>query len=962
MLTIEPVEPSPELWAELDTFADRTVFQTKSWLDFLSETQGIEPVVAAVRDDGEVRGYVTGCLSKQFGVKLFGSPMKGWTTPYMGFNLRDDLSMSSALDLLPDLAFEQLGCQYLEFSDPRLLQADVPSLGATGTESNATREIDLTQSEDELFAAMKGSCRRAIRKAEKSGVVVEEVTDPEFAEEYYEQLIETFARQSLVPTYPIERVQSLITHLRPKDMLLLLRARNADGTSIATGIYPGLQGAGAVFFGGASLREYQNLRPNEAIMWYAMRYWKSRDCVVFDMSGDSDFKAKHGGEVTDRAKLMVGRSPLLIPLRNLVKEGFRVKQQLGWPTAEHRVVAIPRPGPLGGSPGSAERCQRFELIEGLGEERPECRFALLGLPPLHCHVECEHCRAGHDRCRRPLPAGERPFDPVGQLLPGGEVGFDRSGVELFGGVDVGDPLELELEVVGVPLAQCRHERRAHSLERRPLVELFGEGGFDRRIVLVPQHDPLLGAEVAVDRRGRHSHLLGDVLDRDEIEAPIDEHRERSSLGQPHGVAPISFSKRWHARHDSQLLVASPCQNRSHSHRVAVMTTATPARAVSPTTRGERHRFVDALRGFALLGILVVNIEFIVQPAEIGWAGSTSSTDQLVRGAVIALGQTKIYPLFALLFGYGLTLQLRRADAASAELWPRYRRRMIGLAVLGVAHGVLFFPGDILVIYAAVGAAAYAVRRRSTGQLVRLASWIYGLTALIWLGLGAAEAIAGPPTPPTVPADVLRILAEGAFGEVVAVHAVYWLATLAILTLVQGPAVFASFLAGIALGRTSLLADPGRHRDVAVRIVRWLPVAVVGAVAGAWLTIAGGRLETLGFAIGYSVAPLLAAGYVAGLALLLPRLRGLSTMLQASGRMSLSIYLLESVVASTLAYGYGGGLFGRVGPLAAVALAVAIWLGLSGFALVWMRGARFGPFEWLLRSFTYRRRQPLLRRS
>ena len=108
--------------------------------------------------------------------------------------------------------------------------------------------------------------------------------------------------------------------------------------------------------------------------------------------------------------------------------------------------------------------------------------------------------------------------------------------------------------------------------------------------------------------------------------------------------------------------------------------------MQPTAAGERHGFVDALRGFALLGILVVNIEFIVQPSELGWKSYEGGFDEVVRWLVVALGQTKVYPLFALLFGYGLALQLRKADAAGSDLWPRYRRRMIGLVVLGVAHG------------------------------------------------------------------------------------------------------------------------------------------------------------------------------------------------------------------------------------------------------------------------------------
>jgi uncharacterized protein len=212
----------------------------------------------------------------------------------------------------------------------------------------------------------------------------------------------------------------------------------------------------------------------------------------------------------------------------------------------------------------------------------------------------------------------------------------------------------------------------------------------------------------------------------------------------------------------------------------------------------------------------------------------------------------------------------------------------------------------------------------------------------------------------VPAEAFSILNEGSFPEVVAVHAFYWIVTLGILLIVQGPAVFAAFLAGVALGRTRLLADPDRHQELAWGVPRWAPLGLVGGGLGATLTIVGGRWESLGFAIGFASAPLLAAGYLAALALALRRFRRVSAVLQASGRMSLSVYLLESVLVTTLAYGYGVGLFATTGPLAGVALAFGIWLALSAFSVAWMRVARFGPFEWLLRSFTYSRWQPLRR--
>lgn len=381
--------------------------------------------------------------------------------------------------------------------------------------------------------------------------------------------------------------------------------------------------------------------------------------------------------------------------------------------------------------------------------------------------------------------------------------------------------------------------------------------------------------------------------------------------------------------------------------------ATENSPAETATKAPRHGFVDALRGFALLGILLVNIEFIVQPAEIGWAEYTSDWDRVWRWLVVALGQTKVYPLFAMLFGYGLSIQVRNARRRGTDLAPRYRRRMIGIGVLGVLHGILFFPGDILLIYAVIGALAFRLRHAEADRLLRIAGTVYAVAGAIWLAVGGLDLIAATARP-TADADAVDVLANGSFVEVVVLHFFYWVVTQGILVLVQGAAVFASFLVGMVAGRTDMLQHPLRnHRPLVGRALRLAPVGLLGGAVGATMTVTGGRWDTLGFAVGFAAAPFLAAAYLAGLAIVVERAPAVvSDLLEAAGRMSLSIYLLESIVVSTLAYGYGFGLFGSTGPAAGLAIALGVWVALAAFAWVWIRRLRFGPFEWALRSFTY----------
>jgi CelD/BcsL family acetyltransferase involved in cellulose biosynthesis len=301
-------------WPAADRFPDRVIFQTREWLTFLQRTQRGDPVVAAVRLHDEIVGYFTGLVVRRAGLRILGSPFAGWSTDWMGFNLVDGVNRAAAAQALPRFAFGELGCMHLEIRDRRLGEEEVRGLGYS-TRDLRTFELDLSRSDDELLAGMTSACRRAIRKAERVGVGIEEVTDEQFADEYYSQLVEVFARQSLSPTYDPMRVHELIRCLLPTGRLLLLRAVRPDGKSIATAIFPAMNGT-AYFWGGASRRSDQILRPNEAIFWYAMRYWRDRGMTTFDMGGGGDYKRKYGVREVHVPTLGRGRVPGLMVLRD----------------------------------------------------------------------------------------------------------------------------------------------------------------------------------------------------------------------------------------------------------------------------------------------------------------------------------------------------------------------------------------------------------------------------------------------------------------------------------------------------------------------------------------------------------------------------------------------------------------------------------------------------------------------
>lgn len=211
----------------------------------------------------------------------------------MGFHLTAEVDKRQAIQTLIDYAFGELGCVHFEMMDRTVTLKDLEGLGVEYRLLHGF-EIDLKRSEDELFSGMTSACRRCIRKAEKESVIIEEAHDPEFADDYYAQLEDVFAKQRLVPTYDIERIRSLITHMHSTGHLLLLRARDPRGRCIATGIFPYLNGV-MYFWGGASWRQHQILRPNEALQWEAMKIGKRNGVHTYDMGGDGEYKRKYGG-------------------------------------------------------------------------------------------------------------------------------------------------------------------------------------------------------------------------------------------------------------------------------------------------------------------------------------------------------------------------------------------------------------------------------------------------------------------------------------------------------------------------------------------------------------------------------------------------------------------------------------------------------------------------------------------
>ncbi|MFB8032573.1 DUF418 domain-containing protein [Streptomyces sp. NPDC056004] len=369
--------------------------------------------------------------------------------------------------------------------------------------------------------------------------------------------------------------------------------------------------------------------------------------------------------------------------------------------------------------------------------------------------------------------------------------------------------------------------------------------------------------------------------------------------------------------------------------------------------------VDALRGFALAGILVVNLLTTAgPPAARGGLASVHAADGAVEWLVVLLAQSKFYLLFSFLFGYSFTLQMDSAERAGARFAPRMSRRLAGLFVLGIAHAVLLYTGDILMIYALLGLVLLAARNAGPAKVRRAALWVFGVAGgfLLLIGLGAALFDPGDLGESATVKAELTAAYRGGFTEVVGANIRALPETLAAVPLMGG-FVVAAFLVGFVAGRrqwlgAAALADRARLRRICLT---GLAVGVPGAAfsAAALVGPLPERWTLLGLAVGMVAAPALSAAYATGLLLWFTTRGGAATarVLAPAGRMALTNYLTQSLVMALVFSGYGLGLYGRTGAAAAVGGALVLYacqLALSGWL---MRRYRLGPVEWLLRAVT-----------
>lgn len=360
----------------------------------------------------------------------------------------------------------------------------------------------------------------------------------------------------------------------------------------------------------------------------------------------------------------------------------------------------------------------------------------------------------------------------------------------------------------------------------------------------------------------------------------------------------------------------------------------------PVRSDERYSSLDLLRGFALFGVLIINLLYFFRlslwdhilrhHSHPGWA------NHAVDAIAATLVEFKAFDLFAFTFGIGMMIQAERARKRGVSAEVFLLRRFIILLAIGSFHMLLIANVDILMLYAVCGLLLIIVLRLPA-------------TALAMAGLAAIYLPTLLPLGPTLPAesvlrqwaaDATRIYGHGNFAIIVAFR---WRETRDLIAPVLAESAqntAGMMMLGMAAWRFGIIRAPERFR-----VQLWIFAACAGTA---------GLLGWLGshvpLALAYA-AILLASGVS-------PATSKWTGPVAAAGQMALTSYLAQSIVFGLIFYGYGGGLFGQLATAPVAIFGIAFYIAQLFFSQWWLSRYRFGPFEWIWRSLTYGRRQPM----
>ncbi|ANU13774.1 DUF418 domain-containing protein [Planococcus halocryophilus] len=378
--------------------------------------------------------------------------------------------------------------------------------------------------------------------------------------------------------------------------------------------------------------------------------------------------------------------------------------------------------------------------------------------------------------------------------------------------------------------------------------------------------------------------------------------------------------------------------------------------LQPVSTNERIKAIDLMRGFSLLGILLINMLAFHSPLSYidpykWFNGSVNEGIYLVIDIFI---QASFYPLFAMLFGYGLAMQYMRAEAVGRPFMPLAVKRLMVLLLFGIIHAFLIWYGDILITYAIMGFLLLGLIRLPSRWLMSLGAVIYAVPHLLMLAILFIAAAADPNTYVGYMEieNSIQSYQSGSFAEIFSQRLADWTYSNNMIGFVFLAFTILPFLMfGAAAAKWQLIERTQEKRKL------WLFLAIIPLLMGLALKSTPFLFDK-NYAFVYLQdlfgGPLVAVGYAAMIALMAQKrsLQKLFSPIAKVGRMSITTYITQSILATFIFYSYGLGLYGKVDLLTGTLIAFGIFVVQLIFAELWLEKFSRGPLEMLWRKWTY----------
>jgi uncharacterized protein len=378
---------------------------------------------------------------------------------------------------------------------------------------------------------------------------------------------------------------------------------------------------------------------------------------------------------------------------------------------------------------------------------------------------------------------------------------------------------------------------------------------------------------------------------------------------------------------------------------------------------QRDLAPDVLRGFALLGILVVNIQFMGLNSDQGARGEW--TQGFANGSatflIAALFAGKFYLLFSFLFGYSSNYVIRN-DRSNRARWIK---RCLVLIGFGALHFTFLWHGDIIFVYGLFGLLLTFFFFRADRTLKIWSRIVFFLSTFFIVLIGAlalmAEYLLDEDLGTSTVVSLDEILRSGTFLESIPARLEVWVLGIATGIFLQGGLAFAAFLLGVRLARANFLSSPidkaANKRLIKRGLIFGLPIQIIAAVILLQNEQSAEPSESvylISLFVSFVTAPLLSMFYVGLIRKLVEERPNLVLWMKPAGKMSLTIYISQSVITSLIFSPWGFGLFQDLQTWQVFVLAFAIWLLLSYLAAQWLKKFNQGPLEKLVSSLTRNR--------